>query len=171
MKALVIYDSQFGNTAKVAEAISDGVREGYGGSEVVGLKRIDEVDSQQLAGLDLLIVGSPTQRFQPTPLTTDLLKSIPKEILRNIKAAAFDTRLTEEELRSHGIILSKLLDVFGYAAESIAERLTKRGARLLAPAAGFYVLDTEGPLLDGELERAKEWARGLMRDQGFSERY
>ena len=76
--------------------------------------------------------------------------------------AAFDTRATEEELRFHGAILSKLVDVLGYAAEPIGDKLESKGGEPVLPPEGFYVEGTEGPLTDGELERAADWARQIL---------
>jgi hypothetical protein len=50
----------------------------------------------------------------------------------------------------------------GYAAKRIANQLKRAGGSLIAPPEGFYVEDTEGPLKDGELERAANWAEGLL---------
>jgi hypothetical protein len=107
-----------------------------------------------------LIVGSPTQKFRPTGATTRLLKSIPKNGLEGVKVAAFDTRFTESEI-GRVRILAFFVSIFGYAAEPIADRLQKKGGTLVTPPEGFYVGDTEGPLLDGELERATAWAQDI----------
>lgn len=162
MKAMVIYDSVFGNTAQIAQAIGNGLSNAPGAPEDVELRQIGNVKPEYLVGLDVLIVGSPTRGFRPTPATSDFLKSIPKNALRGVKVAAFDTRFTEEEINSHGVVLSKLVSVFGYAAKPISDRLEKKGGELAAPPEGFYVDGTEGPLTEGELERAAEWAGQIL---------
>ncbi len=157
MKAMVIYDSMYGNTRKIAEAIGKAL----GPQEDVEIVQVGEVRPEQLAGLTLLIVGSPTQRFSPTEATTRFLKGIPKNGLEGVKVAAFDTRFPEskiDEIR----ILAFFVRLFGYAAEPIADRLEKKGGELAVPPEGFYVGDTEGPLLDGELERAADWAKHIL---------
>lgn len=155
MKAMVVYDSMYGNTGKIAEAIGKAL-----GSEEVEVLRVGDVKPEQLAGIALLIVGSPTQKFSPTGATTGLLKSIPKNGLAGVKVAAFDTRFTESEI-DRVRILAFFVRMFGYAAEPIANRLQKAGGALAAPPEGFYVGGTEGPLLEGELERAADWAREI----------
>lgn len=162
MKAMVIYDSQYGNTAQVAQAIAAALGQALEDPGLVALHRVGEASPDQLVGLDLLVVGSPTQRFRATSAMKDFLKSIPKNALAGVKVAGFDTRLTEEELHAHGPVLSKMVDWFGYAAEPISHELEKKGGQVAAPAAGFYVEDTEGPLLPGELDRAAAWARQLL---------
>jgi flavodoxin len=153
MKAMVVYDSAFGNTEKVAQAIGQAL----GSAEDVETVRVANARPEQLAGLELLIVGSPTQKFSPLPAITDFLKAIPNDGLKGIKVAAFDTRIPQskiDEIR----ILAFFVKIFGYAAKPIADRLVKKGGELGASPEGFYVADTEGPLLEGELERAAEWA-------------
>jgi hypothetical protein len=58
--------------------------------------------------------------------------------------------------------LSKLVNVFGYAAKPISDRLEKKGGELVVSPEGFYVDGTEGPLTEGELERAADWARQIL---------
>jgi flavodoxin len=158
MKALVVYDSAYGNTQTVAEAIG----EALGPAEGVAVRRVGEVKPGELAGLDILIVGSPTQKFTATGATTRFLKSIPEDALRGVKVAAFDTRFPQDKV-DEVRILAFFVSIFGYAAKPIAKRLQKKGGRLVVPPEGFFVGDTEGPLLEGELERAAEWARTIAR--------
>lgn len=162
MKALVIYDSQYGNTAQIAQAIADGLKSGATSTIEVALRKIGDAQPEQLSEQDVLIVGSPTQRFNATSAMRDFLKGIPRKALTGITVAGFDTRLTEEELHSHGALLGKLVDWFGYAAPRISEGLEKRGGQVAIPPEGFYVGGTEGPLLEGELERAAVWARQVL---------
>jgi flavodoxin len=75
MKAMVVYDSVFGNTGQIGQAIGDAL----GSQAEVETRQVSEVKPEQLAGLDVLVVGSPTRQFKPTPATTSLLKGIPKD--------------------------------------------------------------------------------------------
>jgi flavodoxin len=156
MKAMVIYDSQFGNTAKIAQAIG----EALSAQGEVTVAKAGDVKPAQLSDLTLLIVGSPTQKFSLTGATTSLLKSIPDDGLQGVKVAAFDTRFPPSEIEKVRI-LAFLVKLFGYAAEPIAKRLEKKGGDLVLPPHWFYVGGTEGPLLEGELERAADWAQAL----------
>jgi flavodoxin len=157
MKAMVVYDSVFGNTEKIAQAIGHAL----GSPEDVETVQVGNVKPEQLAGLTLLIVGSPTRKFSPTAAITSFLKSIPKNGLKGVKVAAFDTRFTVSAIEKVRI-LAFFVKIFGYAAEPIADRLGKKGAELAVPPKGFYVSDTEGPLLEGELERAADWAKRIV---------
>ena len=156
MKALVIYDSYFGNTEQIAQAIGNAL----GSPEDVEILRVGNVKPEQLAGLELLIVGSPTRAFRPTPAITNLLKGIPTNGLGGVKVAAFDTGIAIADMKP--AILRFMAGVFGYAAKRIASRLQKKGGQLAVPPEGFLVMGAEGPLKEGELERAADWARQVM---------
>ena len=158
MKALVIYDSFFGNTEQIAQAIGNAL----GSPEDVEILRVGNVKPEQLTGVTLLIVGSPTRGFRPTPAISNLLKSIPKNDLKSVKVAAFDTRFTMDEIESSVFILPILVNIFGYAAKPISDGLEKKGGELIIPPEGFFVEGTEGPLKEGELERAADWAKQIM---------
>jgi flavodoxin len=139
MNALVVYDTTYGHTERIARAIGEAI-----GGQVL---RPGAVHPADLKGFALLIVGSPTHGGHPTPEIDGLLKALPA--LEGMKVAAFDTRT------------AKWSWVFGYAAVRIARRLEKNGGTLLAPPEGFVVLGIQGPLKEGELERAAGWAKGI----------
>lgn len=142
MKALVLYDTRYGHTEQVARAIGDAL----GGPAL----RAGEVDPADLRGFELVILGSPTHGGQYTAEIQGLMEALPA--LEGAKVAAFDTRTAT--------IWNRILP-FGYAAPRIARRLESSGGNLLAPPEGFIVLGTRGPLKDGELARAAEWAKGI----------
>ncbi len=156
MKAIVAYDSAYGNTEQIARAIGSAL----GPEQEVETLRVGDVTPQKLEGISVLVVGSPTQKFSPTAATNALLKRIPNDGLKGVRVAAFDTRFTEAEIERVKI-LAFFVRIFGYAAEPIADKLRKKGGELAIPPEGFYVGGTEGPLLDGELERAAAWAKQI----------
>ena len=156
MKALVVYDSVWGNTEKIAQAIG-GALGAAGETETV---RVGDVTPGQVLGAQILVVGSPTQKFTALGSISKLLKRIPNGGLEGTKVTAFDTRFSPSDTDSR--ILKVLAGIFGYAAEPIAGRLVKKGGQLIVPPEGFIVKGTEGPLKDGELERAADWAREIM---------
>jgi len=157
MKALVVYDSEFGNTEQIANTIGSTL----GSTDEIEVLRVGEVKMEGLTGLELLIVGSPTQRFRPTEATSDFLKHIHANWLKGINVAAFDTRLTIEEIEGTRM-LPFFVRIFGYAAQPIASKLKKKGGELIASPEGFYVQGMKGPLVEGELERAADWARQII---------
>ena len=145
MKALIVYDSVYGNTEKIARAIAEAITP----SNEVKVVGAGEANPSELESIDLLIVGSPTHGGRPTPAVQNLLNKVPK--LQGIKVAAFDTRIP-----------TKLVRVFGYAAGRIANNLKKKGSTLIASPEGFFVTGGQGPLKEGELERAAAWAKGIL---------
>jgi flavodoxin len=155
MNKLIIYDSVFGNTEHIAQAIGNAL----GAEGDVGTYQVNGVKPEQLRGLNLLIVGSPTRSFKPTEAMTRFLKNIPKNGLKGVKVAAFDTRLSISDIESAG--LRFVVKTGGYAAKLIANRLQKCGGELIMPPEGFLVRDVEGPLKESELERAADWARKI----------
>jgi len=145
MKVLIVYDSVYGNTEKIAKAI---------GGAIIGevkVLRVNEVNPSELETIGLLVVGSPTQGGRPTPAIRTLLNKVPEASLQGINVAAFDTRMS-----------TKLVAVFGYAAGRIAGNLKGKGGTLIAPPEGFFIKGIKGPLKEGELERAAGWAKGIL---------
>jgi flavodoxin len=163
MKLLIIYDSVYGNTEQIARAMGDAL----GSHMDVEVFQVGDVQPQQLTGLDLLIVGSPTHGFRPTTAIRDLLETIPMNGLQGVKVAAFDTRISMDYVDSPLLrfVGRLVLGLFGYAAKPIADRLGKKGGELAIPPEGFIVKGTEGPLEEGELERAADWASQIIATQ------
>jgi flavodoxin I len=147
MRALVVYDSFYGNTEEIAKAIGGAITGGE-----VSVLRAGEVGPPEMENISLLVVGAPTQGGRATPAIRDFLNRISKAEINGVDAAAFDTRVT-----------SKVAKIFGYAAGKIASNLKKKGANLVAEPEGFFVEGTKGPLSEGELERAAAWGAGLYR--------
>ena len=141
MKALVVYDSVYGNTEQVARAIGGALG---GEARVVSASAVVSAD---LLSLDLLIVGAPTQGGRGTLAALQFLGGLSRETVRGLKVAAFDTRIS-----------ARWVGIFGYAAGKIAKNLMAKGGHLAVPPEGFIVKGKEGPLKEGELERAA-WAK------------
>ena len=158
MKALIIYDSRFGNTEKVARAIGEAITP-LGEAKVV---RVGEANPSELVSIDFLIVGSPTHAGRATPVIKNFLKKIPANALKNVGVAAFDTRFSAKD---KGIGIRIVLGIFRYAAGRIASRLEHKGGHLAVEPMGFIVEDSEGPLKKGELERAAIWAKEITKSK------
>jgi len=147
MKTLVVYDSAYGNTEKIAKSIGGAI------TGNVKVLRVGEVNPSGLEPVDFLIVGSPTYGGRPTPATLDFLNNIPESAVKGVSVAAFDTRLS-----------AKWVKIFGYASGKIAGSLKAKGGTLTMSPEGFFVKGVKGPLIEGELERAASWAKEI--DQG-----
>ena len=162
MKALVVYDSLYGNTEKIAQAIAEGLTDAIGTPENVVPVNVGNADPDQLTGVELLVVGSPTHGSRPSPPMHEFLNRIHDGTLAGVKVAGFDTRTDMKELTGLARMFGGLMDRMGYAAPKISGSLEKKGAQVVMPAEGFFVKGTEGPLFEGELERAAVWAREII---------
>ena len=115
MKILVVYDSVYGNTVQIARAIGGAIA---GNAKVL---HAGEAGTIELEGVDLLIIGAPTQGGRPTTAMQDFLKTVSEPVIRDMKIATFDTRVS-----------AKWVGIFGYAAGRIAKALQKKGGVLEA---------------------------------------
>jgi flavodoxin len=148
MKSLVVYDSYFGNTEKVAKAVGKLLK-----AKVV---KVDKFKSSDLDGIDILVVGCPTRAFSATPVIKKFIKSLK---LDGVKVAAFDTRADLKRVNSK--FLEFMVGLLGYAAEPMSKKLIRQGGVSAVEPIGFLVEDTEGPLGEGEIKRAEKWAREI----------
>ena len=157
MNILIVYDSYFGNTEKIAAAIANALKD----RASVRACRTAEFKLEDLSDLDYLLVGSPTRGFRPSDATKAFLNALPAAALKSIKTAAFDTRVSARDINNP--LLNVLARIFGYAASPIANQLSKKGGVPAGAPEGFFVNGTEGPLKDGEIERAAAWAGSIVK--------
>jgi flavodoxin I len=147
MKTLVIYDSLYGNTEKIAQAIAQVI------PGEVQVRRVGQVDAGDWETVDLLIVGSPTHGSLPSEAVRGLMERMGPPARAGAQAATFDTRLTWWFLERWG----------GFAASKMADALAEKGWTLAGAPGGFFVRGLKkGPLKRGEVERAVAWAKGLI---------
>jgi flavodoxin len=154
VKIAIVYDSVFGNTRLVAAELASSLK----ATADVHLMTVQDAKGLDLSDTDLLIVGSPTRGFRPTPTMSEYVEGL-GSIGRGKAAAAFDTRIDLETVNPPA--LRWVVDAGGYAAARIASSLERHGFELKGTA-GFLVTGTEGPLRDGELGRAVEWGKTLV---------
>ena len=148
MHTVVVVDSQFGNTYVLAEAIATEFR-AAGPVEVINV-RAPATESQLPTSIDIFVVGGPTQVHGVSRPLAEYLDALPPRFLTDIACASFDTRLRGWPL------------VTGAASGGISRRLKKLGGYLVMPPESFLVLGKEGPLVDGELQRAQAWAKQFI---------
>ena len=153
MRTLIIYDSLHGNTKEIAEAIYNGIAQ-----PDTKILPVEKAITDDLKDIKLLIVGSPTHGGTAKPTLLDFLKRIQKDSLVGIKIATFDTRFLEEKQK---VALRLLMKTIGYAAPKIAKILESKGGELIVKPEGFFVKKAEGPLLNGEIQRAKERGKSV----------
>jgi hypothetical protein len=163
MRALVVYESMFGNTKAVAHAIAKGL-ETWAVVDVVEVNSAPTVLGEDVS---LLVVGGPTHAFglsrestrrdAATKAAGNLVptgEGIREWLSRiahptaGIAAAAFDTKISKPRLP-------------GSAAKAAHKRMRWLRFQMAAPPQSFFVTDTAGPLVDGELDRARSWGERL----------
>jgi flavodoxin len=162
MHITVVYESIYGNTGVVAEAIATGLA-GHGTVSVVPVEDAG-------GPFEFLVVGAPTHAHGlPTKMSRDMVeKTVEKMIqegetveyhptagmrafidsltkVRATPAACFDTRFHKSPILT------------GSAAKVMARKLERLGYTVVANPESFFVLESEGPLAEGELDRAREW--------------
>ena len=127
-----------------------------GDARVLG---IDQLAAADFAGVDLLVLGSPTHAFSVPPAVRSALAALPAGILAGKSVAAFDTTVRLWPLRRMR------------ASPKLLRQLHALGGRPVAPPQTFFVRTsgTQQPgetdlLLNGQIERAKEWANQILRN-------
>jgi hypothetical protein len=166
MSALVVYESMYGNTREVAEAIAAGL-----GAKAIPVHRADPAEVRDVS---LLVVGGPTHMH-------GMASSMSRRGV--VQAAEEDGHELEESAHSEPTLRAWLADtdgggtsaaafdtridrspaLTGSAARGIAKRLRRHGYRIAADSNSFFVEDSEGPLSSGELDRARKWGEALAR--------
>ncbi|WP_436790500.1 flavodoxin family protein [Yinghuangia sp. YIM S10712] len=180
MRVVIVYESLFGNTREVAEAIAEGVQEADKAAEVECV-RVDAADPGRIGSPDLLVVGGPTHmRGMTSGMSRKMgLQEDKKEAAKEAEEGR-PHRAPEEGAegpgvrgwlhkvpKTHGGTHAAAFDtrvesrMAGGAAKSIAHKLRDRGYRMAAEPEGFIVDDLNGPLRAGERERAKAWGTAL----------
>ena len=155
MKILILYDSFFGNTKKLAEEVKELLKEEHSAS----LKNVRDTEVSEISEYGLLIAGSPTRAFRPSENFKPFLKGINKTEFKGKKFMAFDTGIPREDVPG---FVSFLIKLFGYASTSIHKKLLKKGGIPIAAPETFFVGGKEGPIKDGEIKRIKNWVlKGL----------
>jgi hypothetical protein len=170
MKAVVVYESVFGNTHAIADAIGRGITST--GWEVAVLP-VGQADPAALADVDLLVVGGPTHAWSVSRQMTrsgavrDARQAGHGDML-DPDAEGLGLREWFDTLPPHPGLASAAFDtraefrMAGSAAPGIAKRLKKHGCTVVAVPAGFLVTGQDGPLKQGEEQRAQAWGAGLV---------
>jgi flavodoxin len=142
MNVLIVYDTKFGNTERIARSIA----RGFGPSSHVRVEAASETQGID-PGVDLMIVGGPTQAHGASQPMRAFLERLPD--LPGTRVSAFDTRYDKPRWLT------------GAASGVIADMLRKHGATLVRPGESFFITAGEGPLAPGEEDRAAIWGATL----------
>jgi hypothetical protein len=164
MTTLIVYESMFGNTRSIAEAIADGLAP----HQRVELHEVGEAPTALPVGLDLLIVGAPTHAFSMSRPNTR--QSAAGQAPGGLVSAGIGVREWLDRLSSGTHLVTaaafdtkigKTSWLPGSPARANAKRLKRLGHISAAMPKSFYVIGTAGPLAEGELIRAREWGQLL----------
>lgn len=147
MKGMVVYDSSYGNTKKVAETIAETLRESGIEIDVSYVKDAKKLSAREY---DFLVLGSPTKWGTMSFAVRGFLGNVKPKEWMNKPFVAFDTENPENIERNEG-----------GAAEKMADKLKEKQMNQLAPVLKAVVLGWKGPLQEGEIERTRAFAREL----------
>jgi flavodoxin len=139
MRAIIIYDSYFGNTEKIARVLGEELE--------AKVARVNDIKKSDLADVEIMIIGSPIRGWKPSDRMEKFLGEFGDHDLLGKKVAAYDTRVK--------------LFIHGDAASKISRVAERAGANIIVEPEAFFVKGSEGPLFDGEIERAREWGKKI----------
>lgn len=171
VRALVVYESMFGNTERIAGAIRDGLRQSVP-AEVVPAYRAPTVIP---ADVGLLVVGGPTHAFSMSRASTrqearkqgDVVMPIEVGIREWLATLATDAKSSRRpghlEVATFDTRIAKVRRLPGSAGRSAAKLLRRMGFHLISPSASFFVDESTGPIREVEIERARRWGEQLGR--------
>ena len=152
MKDIVIYDTTYGNTQKIAETMTETLKESELEVDLFDVKNVKKLSGKDY---DFLVLGSPTKFGTMSFTIRFFLGKVKNEEWVNKPFAAFDTENPEN------IEKAQAENKEWSAAEKIAEKLRDKKMNQLLPVLKALVIGQKGPLVEGEIERTKNYAREL----------
>jgi len=147
MKGIVVYDTSYGNTKRIAETIAETLKESGIEVDIFDVKGVKELIAKDH---NFLVLGSPTRFGTVSFAIRGFLGKVKSDEWMNKPFAAFDTENPENVEKKQGS-----------AAEKIAEKLIEKKINQLLPVLKAFVLGQKGSLVEGEIERTKDYARAL----------
>ncbi|MDP9465327.1 MAG: flavodoxin domain-containing protein [Actinomycetota bacterium] len=171
MKALVVYESMYGNTRHVAEAIAEGLNSSIDARVML----VGDATAADVADVQLLVIGAPTHAWSLSRRRTRqaAAKEVAKQPDQHVSSAAVAAGVREwlRSVRLHGNCPSAAFDTrldrprlfTGSAVRSIERGLLAAGFTTFGESHSFRVRGTTGPLAFGEIERAREWGEAMGR--------
>lgn len=172
-RALVIYESMYGNTEQIARAIGDGLAE----RTTVEVIEVGIAPTALAPDVGMIVVGGPTHAFgMSRPGTRE---AAAKEVESRLVSSGIGVRewLEELELPAQLPVAAaydthvdhpRVLRHVGSAAAAITKRLERLGLETVTEPEHFWVAGTQGPLRDGELERARDFGRAIAQAAGLA---
>jgi hypothetical protein len=163
VKALVVYESMFGNTEQVARSVATGLAKHMD----VQVRAVDDDRSGISDSVDLIVVGGPTHAFSMSRLNTRE-DAVRRGATRGRETIGIREWIDRLQTKSHPQLVTtfdtrvKTVEHHpGSAARAAARAARHHGFARATKPQSFYVEDISGPLVDGELTRAEEWGNRL----------
>jgi len=150
MKGIVIYDTSYGNTKKIAETIVETLKESGIEADLFYVKDVKKLSAKDY---NFLVLGSPTKFGTMSLAIRFFLGKVKSEEWMNKPFATFDTENPENIERA------RIEKKEWSAAEKIAEKLREKKMKQLLPVLKALVFGQKGPLKEGEINRAKDYAK------------
>jgi len=147
MNIVVAYYSKFGNTKRAAEAIAETLQS----ASSVRVMSADQLAASDISNIDLLVMGTPTHVANLPKELVPILESLPKQVFKGVRFAAFDTSYK----------MNWFVNLFT-AAKPLYRKLRKLGGKLIVRPKTFFVVEKQGPLYEGEIDHAKTWAKEIL---------
>lgn len=163
MKALVVYESMWGNTEQVARAIATGLQPAM----EVELTEVQHAPADPGPDVSLIVAGGPTHAFSMSRESTrsDAINQGADHGTREQGLRewleALPTGPHPQRIATFDTKVSTVRHLPGSAAKAAAKMARRHGFDRATDTESFYVQDTDGPLLDGELDRATAWGRQI----------
>ncbi|HMG30474.1 MAG TPA: flavodoxin domain-containing protein [Jiangellaceae bacterium] len=162
MRALVVFESMFGNTQAIAEAVAAGLSSQLSVDAVEVGRASPALDEH----VDLLVVGGPTHAFgMSRPRTRS---SAAEQAETGLVSTGLGLREWLETLDCAGATIAAAFDTRvdkprfpGAASHGAEKRLRRRGCTIAARGVSFFVEGVTGPLVAGEEDRARRWGESL----------
>lgn len=149
VKVLVVYDTRYGNTKRVAETIVEGINE-IESVEAV-LKEPEQIEPAEAPEYDLILIGSPNHYGGPTGGIKEFIDGLEKIGLEGKPGAVFDTYLGA--------------GFFEKAVKRMEKRINEKapGLKLIVPGLSVRVEKSRGPIVDGELPKCRDFGKKIAR--------
>lgn len=155
MKVLIVYDSAYSHTMKIAQAIALG----FIHEKNVSVKHIEAINSSALRDVETLIIGSSSNSSRPSKNMMKFLESIPKKGLESIAIAAFETKLKPGGIR---ISFPRLRSDRAHKISKFIDKIMlKKGGIQVLPPEAFFIRGRRGMVEREELVRARDWGREI----------
>ena len=150
VKVTVVYESKYGNTKLVAETIAEGMGKIEGIETVV--KELGEVDPNEIADYDTILIGSPNYYGGPTKAVKEFIQRLGKLHLKGKLFAAFDTYLGKRSDFFFEKVVKKIEKIINEKVPALKQ---------MAPGLSIKVQGMKGPIMEGELPKCKEFGKKI----------